>query len=264
MSAGVAGSGRPGRGPVGLPRLHHRVLDSTNERARELALGGAPHGTLVTADEQTAGRGRHGRRWHAPRGRALLATVVVRPLSGRDALLPLAAAVAVCEACERVASVACGIKWPNDVQIGGRKLAGVLIEGRPQDGWALVGIGINVSAAAHDFPPELRGSATSLALASAQAKAPPELSPAELLPALLGRLAARLEDSPERVLAAWRERDVLAGQAVAWDGGRGTAAGIGDDGSLLVETPGGRVALDSGEVHLRSGAPGGSSSRRAG
>jgi BirA family transcriptional regulator, biotin operon repressor / biotin---[acetyl-CoA-carboxylase] ligase len=264
MSAGGSGPQSESRGPLGLPRLHHRVIGSTNERARELALGGAPHGTLVTADEQTAGRGRHGRHWHSPPGRALLASVVVRPLSEHDSLLPLAAAVAVCEACEAYAGAACGIKWPNDVQIGGRKLAGVLIEGRPQEGWALVGVGINVGTTVREFPPELRGTATSLALASAQEEEASGLSPADLLPALLERLAARLEDPPESLLAAWRERDALAGQAVAWEGGRGTAAGIDDRGSLLVDTAEGRVALDSGEVHLRSGAPGGSSSRRAG
>lgn len=243
----------PGRGPVGLPRLHHRVIDSTNERAKELALGGAPHGTLVTADEQTAGRGRHGRRWQAPPGMALLASVVVRPLAERDALLPLAAAVAVCDACETVVSPTCRIKWPNDVLIEGRKLAGVLIEGRPQDGWALVGVGVNVSTTYREFPPELRDSATSLALASTQENDAPRPAPADLLPALLGSLSARLEDPPERVLAAWRERDALLGQVVAWEGGRGQAAGIDDRGSLLVETSGGRIALDAGEVHLAGG-----------
>jgi BirA family transcriptional regulator, biotin operon repressor / biotin---[acetyl-CoA-carboxylase] ligase len=256
------GPGPAGRGALGLPRLHHRVLDSTNERAKELALGGAPHGTLVTADEQTAGRGRHGRRWQSPPGTALLATVVVRPLSGRDSLLPLAAAVAVSEACEAYAGEACAIKWPNDVLIGGKKLAGVLIEGRPQDGWALIGIGVNVTTTAQELPPELRDSATSLALAAPRRSA--ELSPAGLLPGLLDRLAARLDGSPEQVLSAWRERDALAGRVVAWDGGEGTAAGIDDRGSLLVETPSGPAVLDSGEVHLRVGAPGGSSSRRSG
>ena len=95
---------------LGVPRVHHRVTDSTNERARELALAAAPHGTLVTADEQSAGRGRQGRTWTAPPGSALLMSLVLREL---DPLLPLAAAVAVCEALPEDADAR--IKWPNDV-----------------------------------------------------------------------------------------------------------------------------------------------------
>jgi BirA family transcriptional regulator, biotin operon repressor / biotin---[acetyl-CoA-carboxylase] ligase len=100
---------------LGHPRVHHRVTDSTNERARALAAAGAPHGTLVTAAEQTAGRGRQGRAWSSPAGRALLMSLVLRGLGESNALLPLTAAVAVCEACEREAPVTCAIKWPNDV-----------------------------------------------------------------------------------------------------------------------------------------------------
>src|ERR687893_2569530 len=100
---------------IGGPRVHHRLTDSTNERARDLAVGGAPHGTLVTADEQTAGRGRQGRAWVAPPGSALLMSLVLRDLREEHALLPLTAALAVSEACEASASVECRIKWPNDV-----------------------------------------------------------------------------------------------------------------------------------------------------
>ena len=85
---------------LGRPRVHHRLTDSTNERAKELAAAGAPHGTLVTADEQSAGRGRQGRAWIAAPGSALLLSVVLRDLDERHALLPLATAVAVCEAAE--------------------------------------------------------------------------------------------------------------------------------------------------------------------
>ena len=94
---------------IGTPRVHHRLTDSTNERAKELAAAGALGGTLVTADEQTAGRGRQGRVWTAPAGSALLLSVVLRDLDERHALLPLAAAVAVCDAVPVDAS----IKWPN-------------------------------------------------------------------------------------------------------------------------------------------------------
>ena len=229
---------------IGRPRVHHRVTDSTNERAKELAAAGAPHGTLVTADEQTAGRGRQGRAWTAPPGDALLLSLVLRELSDRHALVPLAAAVAVCEACEATAAVECAIKWPNDVWIDRRKVAGILIEGRPQQRWAVLGIGLNVTTA--EFPPELADLATSLALA-----APPGPPREDVLDALLAALDRLLTAPPGDVLGAWRARDALRGAEVAWDGGRGTAAGISDAGALRVETPDGIVELDAGEVHLK-------------
>ena len=175
---------------IGRPRVHHRVTGSTNERARELAIGGAPHGTLVTAGEQSSGRGRQGRTWSSPPGKALLASVVLRDLGEEVALLPLSAAVAVCEACEAIAPVQCRIKWPNDVWIKGRKLAGILVEGRPQAGWAILGIGLNVATAEEEFPPELRDTATSLVIAAKRVTGPDDLLVAQTLDALaeaLGR-----------------------------------------------------------------------------
>src|SRR5215475_10641454 len=98
----------------GTPHRHFRQTDSTNTRARELAAAGAPHGTVVTAAEQTAGRGRQGRTWTAPTGKALLYSAVVRPLDQRHALLPLAVPIAVCEAAEELApGTPCRAKWPN-------------------------------------------------------------------------------------------------------------------------------------------------------
>jgi BirA family biotin operon repressor/biotin-[acetyl-CoA-carboxylase] ligase len=222
---------------IGRPHLHLRVTDSTNERARALAASGAPHGTLVTADEQTAGRGRQGRRWSAPPGGAVLMSVLLRDF---DELLPLAAAVATCEA----AGDGCTIKWPNDVWLDGRKLAGILVEARPQDGWAVVGIGLNVDLTERQLPAELRASATSLRIAGR----PRPLD--EVRAALLARLDAWIERPAAEVLAAWRERDALRGHPVRWDAGEGTADGIDASGALLVETAAGRVALDAGEVHL--------------
>jgi BirA family transcriptional regulator, biotin operon repressor / biotin---[acetyl-CoA-carboxylase] ligase len=220
---------------IGLPRVHHRVIDSTNERAKELALAGARHGTLVTADEQTAGRGRQGRTWSAEPGDALLLSLVLRSL---DELLPLRAAVAVAESIPLDAQ----IKWPNDVWLGGKKVSGILVEGRPQEGWAVLGIGLNV--ATRSFPDELSEIATSLALEGAS------LSREEVLGSLLVSLDRMLTAPTAEVLSAWRERDVLKGAPVAWNGGQGTAAGISDAGALLVETDAGVVELDAGEVHL--------------
>jgi BirA family transcriptional regulator, biotin operon repressor / biotin---[acetyl-CoA-carboxylase] ligase len=223
---------------IGRPRVHHRVCDSTNERAMALATSGAPHGTLVTADEQTAGRGRQGRSWTAPAGSAVLMSLVVRDM---DELLPLAAAVAVCEACEEVVDVQCAIKWPNDIWVERRKLAGILVEARPQEGWAVLGIGLNVTAAPEDLP------ATSLFAAGGE----PRRSE-EVLAALLSALDRRLPDPPEAVLEAWRSRDALRGERVEWDGGEGAVQGIDDAGALVVETDSGRVTLEAGEVHLRT------------
>jgi BirA family transcriptional regulator, biotin operon repressor / biotin---[acetyl-CoA-carboxylase] ligase len=230
---------------IGSPRVHHRATDSTNERAKELALAGAPHGTLVTADEQSAGRGRQGRSWVAPPGSALLMSLLLRDLGHAQAHLPLAAALAVCDACERSASVRCAIKWPNDVWIDGRKLAGILIEGRPQDGWAVLGIGLNVSTGRDEFPEELRGRATSLA---AEAGGAP--SREEVRVNLLAALEQRLAEPPERIVAEWGERDALRGSQVRWQQGEGIARGIDHSGALIVETSSGRVTLDAGEVHL--------------
>jgi len=220
---------------IGTPRVHWRRTDSTNERARELAAAGAPHGTLVTAGEQTAGRGRQGRAWTAPPGSAVLMSLVLREL---HETLPLAAAVAVCDAIP----LDCRIKWPNDVCAGRRKLAGVLVEGRPLEGWAVLGIGLNVTA--NEFPADLRDTATSLVREGVEA------GTEQVLLDVVAALEQRLGQGMGAILAAWRERDALLGRRVRWDGGEGCAAGIDDSGALLVDTPGGRVTLDAGEVHL--------------
>jgi BirA family transcriptional regulator, biotin operon repressor / biotin---[acetyl-CoA-carboxylase] ligase len=221
---------------LGAPRLHLRRTDSTNTRARELAERGAPHGTLVTAAEQTAGRGRQGRTWTAPAGRALLCSLLVRE-PGR--LLPLAAGVAVAETVGPQAM----LKWPNDVLIEGRKAAGILVEGRPQERWAIVGIGINVAVRESDFPPELRDRAATMGLD------PGAIEPT--LARLLTALERWLTAPPSDVLAAIRTCDALDGRTVEWAGGRGRADGIDDQGRLSVLLAGGEhVMLDAGEVHL--------------
>ena len=232
-------------GRLGHPRVHYRLTDSTNARARELAQGGAPGGTVVTASEQSAGRGRQGRTWSAPAGKALLMSVLVRDLTRRDALLPLAVPVAVAEACDELAGTRCGIKWPNDIWIEGRKLCGILLEGRPQEGWAVIGIGLNVRTLRDEFPAELRDSATSLAIESGS-----DQRVERVLDAVLDALERRLADRPATIREAWRERDVLLGSSIRWNGGDGIAAGLAEDGGLVVDTDSGRVTLDAGEVHL--------------
>jgi len=219
-----------GAGPerLGRPRLHLRETDSTNERARALAAAGAPHGTLVTAGVQTAGRGRQGRRWEAAPGDALLCSLVLRRAGE---LLSLRAGLAVAD----VAGHDARVKWPNDVLVAGRKVAGVLVEARPQDGWAVLGIGVNLAAA-----PAVEG-------AAGLGRTDLEAALGELLAALERRLA----EPGATTLTALRERDALLGQAVTWDGGSGVGDGIEPGGGLRVRPADGEVVvLSAGEVHL--------------
>jgi BirA family biotin operon repressor/biotin-[acetyl-CoA-carboxylase] ligase len=227
----------------GSPHRHFDLTDSTNSRARELAEAGAPRGTVVTASEQSEGRGRQGRTWTAPAGGALLYSAILRPLDERHMLLPLAVPIAVAEAVEALRpEVECRIKWPNDIWVEERKLAGILIEARPQDGWAVIGVGLNLAIAPEEFPPELRETATSLDGVEAEAARG----------ALDASLERWVEAGANDVLGQWRERDALKGRDVGWGEGSGVADGVDDSGCLVVVTAAGdRVALGAGEVHLR-------------
>jgi BirA family biotin operon repressor/biotin-[acetyl-CoA-carboxylase] ligase len=260
---------------IGHPRLHLRRTGSTNERARELAFLGAPHGTLVTASEQTAGRGRQGRRWSAPAGSALLMSLLLRDA---PPLLPLIAAVAVAD----VAGAHARIKWPNDVVVaaspegelpgegtdvstganagpGLAKLAGILVEGRPQEGWAVLGIGVNVAVRLEQLPAELRPGADVGADAERAGNGLPAatlgLEPADVEPTLarlIDALDQRLAEPPHATLEAWRARDALRGREVTWAQGSGRADGIDGEGRLVVALEdGGRTTLGAGEVHLQ-------------
>src|SRR6188472_3671309 len=249
----------------GAPRRHYRVTDSTNTRARELAAAGAPSGTVVTAREQTAGRGRVGRVWTAPDGKALLYSAILRPLDQRHLLLPLSVPLAVCAAAEALRpGIECQVKWPNDIWLEGRKLSGILIEARPQDGWAVIGIGLNLTIAPEEFPADLRQPAISLfdpireprggSRRSLPAVAPPGPPPrlsttADVLSSHLDQWVSAPDDD---VLAEWRRRDGLLGREVSWEDGSGVAGGIDDRGNLIVIVAGGdRVSLGAGEVQLR-------------
>jgi BirA family biotin operon repressor/biotin-[acetyl-CoA-carboxylase] ligase len=223
---------------LGLPRVHHRLTASTNADARALALRGAPHGTLVTAAEQRDGRGRGGRSWHAPAGSALLCSLVVRD---PPPLLSLTAGVAVAQTVGPTAM----LKWPNDVLVDRRKVAGILVEARPREHWAVLGIGVNVAVALAELPPELHESAGTLGLERGAIE--------PWLAGLLASLELWLGRPTTEILAAWRQRDALYRRAVAWDGGEGTATGIDDEGRLLVAAEGATHALDAGEVHLARG-----------
>jgi BirA family transcriptional regulator, biotin operon repressor / biotin---[acetyl-CoA-carboxylase] ligase len=165
------------------------------------------------------------------------------------ALLPLIAAVAVCD----VAGEDALIKWPNDVVLARpgpdrplAKLAGILAEGRPQAGWAVLGIGLNVAVRLDELPVELRAGAATLGYGR------DAIEPT--LERLLAALVRRLAEPTARTLDAWRSRDVLHGREIAWGSGSGCAQGIDAAGHLLVALDGGGLlALDAGEVHLRPG-----------
>lgn len=227
---------------IGRPHLHFRQTGSTNDRAREAAAGGAPNGTLVTAEEQTSGRGRQGRPWSTPPGTAVAWSLLIRREVEVPGTLPLQVGVGVCEAVESLGAGDVQMKWPNDVWINGRKCAGILVEARPQDGWAVAGVGLNLTIEDDDFPEDLRGRATSVGHGATF-----QLATA----ALNEHVGARLSASVEETLAEFARRDGLKGRAVRWEEGEGVAAGIDRQGNLLVESPAGCLAtLNAGEVHL--------------
>jgi BirA family biotin operon repressor/biotin-[acetyl-CoA-carboxylase] ligase len=157
-----------------------------------------------------------------------------------DGLLPLRAGLAVAD----VAGPEALVKWPNDVLVEGRKVAGILAEGRPQEGWTVLGIGLNAALDLRDLPAELR------AVAGTLGRSPRELE--AVLAELLGALTVWL--GADDVASALRSRDALLDRVVAWAGGEGVGAGIDDAGRLLVRRGDGVVALDAGEVHLRTAA----------
>jgi BirA family biotin operon repressor/biotin-[acetyl-CoA-carboxylase] ligase len=156
-------------------------------------------------------------------------------------LLTLAAAVAVAD----VAGAQAKIKWPNDVLLDGRKVGGILAEGRPLEGWAVLGIGLNVALRPEDLPGQLRTTAGTLGLD------PADLEPT--LDRLLRALESALALDDDAVLDAYRARDALSGRAIRWADGAGRAVGVDSAGRLVVElATGGRTALSAGEVHLEA------------
>lgn len=235
------------RGQIGRAIEYHRSIGSTQDRARSLAADGAPP-TVVVADGQTAGHGRGDRRWQAAPGQALLASWLLRPVPSEPALFSLLAGVAVCRALDALGVDGGGLKWPNDVWYGGRKVAGVLAHATADS--LVVGIGVNVSAERADLPPELADRATSLRIAGHQV---------DRL-ALLVRLSAELDrvaDPASRgaALEAWRARAVMLGREVeVREAGRppfrARAESLAEDGALVVRTAYGQQRILAGEVSL--------------
>jgi BirA family transcriptional regulator, biotin operon repressor / biotin---[acetyl-CoA-carboxylase] ligase len=228
-------------GRLGGPLRAYRSLESTQTLARAWAAAGAPEGALVLADHQTAGRGQHGRPWTAPGGTALLFSLILRPSLpvARWPEIPLATGCAVAEGLEAVAAVTAELKWPNDVLVAGRKVAGILAEGvASTPPLVVLGIGVNVSQRDADWPPDLRGSARSLAGLGAP------VARETLLAALLIYLArwygVLLDEGFEPVRAAWRRRGLL-GIRVPLPDGEGTTVDLGPGGELEVRRDDGRL-----------------------
>jgi BirA family transcriptional regulator, biotin operon repressor / biotin---[acetyl-CoA-carboxylase] ligase len=260
----AAARGRFGR--FGSPLLFFSTIGSTNDVASALAERDGAEGAVVIADAQTAGRGRRGRSWFSPPGSGLYVSVVLTP--GRaavaplraTALLTLTAGVALAEAVTAATGLPPDIKWPNDLLVGRRKLAGILAEATPSRGpgadtepdrlLVVLGFGINVRPSA--FPPELAARVTSLETELGRA-----VDRAALCAESLAALARRYEDLMagrfDAILEAWRRRAPdSCGARVRWDTASGSAtgitAGIDDSGALLVRTGDTVERLVAGEV----------------
>lgn len=240
---------------------YHDEIESTNVEAKALALRGAPEGTVVVAEAQTAGRGRLGRRWTSPAGKGLLFSVILRPpLPMSEAhLLTLVAAAAAAEAIEKHVAAPVAIKWPNDLFIGDRKVGGILMEvAGEQDevDWVVLGIGLNVNTEFSELPVALRRTATSLKMVNGET-----VDRSEVLAGLLLSLESHYKTAARggfgRALTAFRERDYLLARTISVETRQGpvvgAAAGIDDRGALLVELPERRIrSFHAGDVTLQA------------
>ncbi len=230
--------------------LIRESVESTNDEVRVLAQAGAPDGLVLLAERQTAGRGRRGAAWFSPAGESLAFSILVRPEEPK-ALWPrlaLAAGLAVAEAVESFGLQA-GIKWPNDVWIGQRKVAGILVEAGSE--FAVVGIGLNVNTT--EFPPGVSKIATSLRIETSQVFPRAEVL-GEIIRKFVGR-RRQIGNEFDSLLAAVRLRCVLTGKRVSLatvSGPRvGTVEGIADGGELLLRTENGLERLiQADEVRL--------------
>lgn len=230
---------------LGRLRRDLAVCASTNDLALAWARDGAPHGALVTADAQTAGRGRHGRTWASPPGRSLYASLVVRLGGVPAAPLTLAIGIGLCDAIRAEGVTEAGLKWPNDVLVDGKKLAGVLCEASADA--IVVGIGVNCNGAAADLPPEVAARATTLEDRLGR-PVDREAFLARLLDALAPWIERYQAGGVPAIAPAWQDR-MLAGLAVVTDRARGRAVGLDPDGALRVEDEAGAIhRVRSGEV----------------
>lgn len=242
-------SGAVGR-ELGRTIEHHASIGSTQDRGRALAEAGHA-AAIVVAEEQTAGRGRQGRSWSAPAGTSLLASWVYTPLPADPALFALLAGVAVARALESLGVGGARLKWPNDVQLDGKKVAGTLADAiTAGDGGAIVlGIGVNVHQTMGDLG-ELAERATSCATLG---HAVDRLALLARITVELDRLAYSVEER-RAALEDWRTRSTVLGREVEVRGAAGSVRGlareIADDGALVLQTASGDQRILAGEVSL--------------
>lgn len=251
---------KPRTDRLGRVLIHRHEVDSTMDEARRAAERGEGEGLVVAADRQTTGRGRRGRTWFSPEGN-LNATVLLRPTVAADRAtwIPLLAGVAVAEAIERLVDVQARVKWPNDVVVGDRKVAGILTEsqwdGEGRLAWVLVGVGVNGNVRPEALPAEIRQTATSLSAATGRRVCLPALLKVflERFEAILGVLetshAGLVETVASRVVTLGRRVRVTTPDGLV----EGDAVRLGARGEIVVATESGEVPVDVGDCeHLRS------------
>lgn len=233
------------------------TIDSTNTFAKSLPQHKAPHGTIIIADEQTAGRGRMQREWISTKGKNLLFTLILYPEFGVEkvSLLPFAGALAVTDAIETVTALSATCKWPNDVMINSKKVCGMLLEtstGGSPTPKIILGIGVNVNQ--EDFPEELRYKASSLKNESGI-----EVDRVRLLRKILEELENRYDQlslfPPQQLLHDWRMKALLFGKKITVLESEfsftATAIDVAEDGSLIIQTEDGQKKnIFAGDVNL--------------
>jgi BirA family biotin operon repressor/biotin-[acetyl-CoA-carboxylase] ligase len=240
-------------GTFGRRVLWYEDISSTNTVASALAENGAEEGCVVVADAQSAGRGRLGRVWSSPPGAGIYASIILRPTPVVSRLITLAMGVAIAEGIQSATGLDAEVKWPNDVYVRGRKLAGILAEAGVSSAGAhhvVVGFGINVLPAC--YPPDVAARATSI-----EAELGRPIERGLVFADCLAAMAERYRDLEERrvkdVLSAWRRRAIaIFGRGVEWesDGAicQGIAQDVDDAGALVVRTQHGLVRVVSGEM----------------
>ncbi len=236
-----------------LRLIIHQEARSTQDLARDLAGRGEPEGLAVMALRQTHGRGRLGRSWLSPEGKNLALSLILRPDldPGHAALLGMLASVAAAEAVEEKGAHQAQVKWPNDVLVTGRKIAGILPEARTTGAlidFVIIGIGVNVNSQASDFPPHLSDSVTSLLLCTGK-----EHVLEDVAHCFLRRMATlydRVRTQGCRFIAPlWETRWAHKGLMLVRNGMSGLAEGVDQDGTLILKTDDGcRLRVHSGEA----------------
>jgi BirA family transcriptional regulator, biotin operon repressor / biotin---[acetyl-CoA-carboxylase] ligase len=257
---------RSGLSPTlfGVHIVYHTALGSTNDLAKDLALRGAPEGTVVVTEEQTAGKGRRGRSWLAPTRTNLLFSILLRPTLSPNRVfsLTMALALAALDAIEGVTGLSCMIKWPNDLYVGSRKLGGILTEfsGKDQQvDWVVLGLGLNVN-----WCPEEEKGVSGFCATSILAETHEKFSRNELLVQILKQFESHHErlfsGGGDDLYRKWNEHSLVLGKAVVIESEEkrttGKAVRIDENGALILEDGTGRVhVITHGDVSLRLFSP---------